>query len=44
MEAAKHGFKKAVIPKANMPKHAMEGMAVYGVSKLSDALDVLEDL
>lgn len=44
MEAAKHGFKKAVVPKANMPKQTLEGMTVYGVSKLSDALAVLEDL
>ncbi|ODP99802.1 MULTISPECIES: DNA repair protein RadA [Salinivibrio] len=44
MEAAKHGFKKAVVPKANMPKQPLEGMQVFGVSKLSDALDVLEDL
>ncbi|OOE58475.1 DNA repair protein RadA [Salinivibrio kushneri] len=44
MEAAKHGFKKAVVPKANLPKQRIERMTVYGVSKLSDALDVLEDL
>lgn len=44
MEAAKHGFKKAVVPKANMPKQPLEGMQVFGVSKLSDALDMLEDL
>ncbi len=43
MEAIKHGFKRAVVPLANAPKKEIEGMKVYGVSKLSDALAVLED-
>ena len=42
-EAAKHGFKKAIIPKANLPKNPIPGMAVIGVGKLADALDVLYD-
>jgi DNA repair protein RadA/Sms len=42
-EAAKHGFKKAIIPKANLPKNPIPGMAVIGVGKLSDALIALED-
>ena len=42
-EAAKHGFKKAIIPKANLPKNPIPGMAVIGVGKLSDALGALED-
>ncbi|MGB1191553.1 MAG: DNA repair protein RadA [Pseudomonadales bacterium] len=37
-EAAKHGFKKAIVPKANMPKQKISGMEVTGVSKLEDAL------
>lgn len=37
-EAAKHGFKKAIVPKANMPKQKIPGMEVTGVSKLEDAL------
>ncbi len=40
-EAAKHGFKRAIVPKANMPKSAIEGMEVIGVTKLSEALDAL---
>lgn len=38
-EAAKHGFRKAIIPAANMPKEAIKGMEVIGVKKLSEALD-----
>jgi len=43
-DAAKHGFKKAVIPKANAPKKAIEGLTIYAVSTLSEALDVLSGL
>lgn len=37
-EAAKHGFKKAIVPKSNMPKDAIEGMKVIGISRLAEAL------
>ncbi len=40
-EAAKHGFKRAIVPRANMPKESMSGMEVIGVSKVAEALDVL---
>ncbi len=40
-EAAKHGFKRAIVPKANVPKERIKGMEVSGVQKLSEALDVL---
>lgn len=40
-EAAKHGFKRAIVPKANMPKHRIEGLEIIGVSKISQALDAL---
>ncbi|MGL5369649.1 MAG: magnesium chelatase domain-containing protein, partial [Plesiomonas shigelloides] len=43
-EAAKHGFKRAIVPIANMPKQPPVGMQVFGVKKLSDALDVFNDL
>jgi DNA repair protein RadA/Sms len=43
-DAAKHGFKKAVIPKANMPKKAIEGLEIHGVSTLSEALDMLAEM
>lgn len=40
-EAAKHGFKRAIVPKGNVPKDAPPGMQVIGVSRLSEALEVL---
>jgi DNA repair protein RadA/Sms len=40
-DAAKHGFKKAVIPKANTPKKVIEGLDIFGVSTLSEMLDIL---
>ncbi|WP_028302507.1 DNA repair protein RadA [Oceanospirillum beijerinckii] len=40
-EAAKHGFQRAIVPKANMPKAQIPGMEVVGVTKLSEALDAL---
>jgi DNA repair protein RadA/Sms len=39
-EAAKHGFKKAIVPKANAPK-CMGGMEIIGVGHLSEALDAI---
>ena len=38
-EAAKHGFKSAVVPEANVPKRPPEGMFVQGVTRLAEALD-----
>lgn len=40
-EAAKHGFKRAIVPKGNAPKNAIPGMEVIAVDKLSEALDAL---
>ena len=42
-EAAKHGFKRAIVPFANKPKSAVENMQVFTVKKLSDALAVLDN-
>ena len=41
VEAAKHGFKRAIVPKANAPKNGIQGMEIIGVSKLSEALNAL---
>ena len=41
-EAAKHGFGKALVPSANVPKHPPEGMQVTGVNRLSEVLDALD--
>lgn len=43
-EAAKHGFKRAIVPYANAPKKAIKGMEVITVKKLSDALDIIGNL
>ncbi|MCW8195865.1 DNA repair protein RadA [Proteobacteria bacterium 005FR1] len=40
-EAAKHGFKRAIVPAANAPRDKIPGMEVVAVKKLSDVLDVL---
>jgi DNA repair protein RadA/Sms len=40
-EAAKHGFKQAVVPEANVPKRPPEGMSVRGVTRLTQVLDAL---
>lgn len=42
-EAAKHGFRKAIVPLANCPKEPIAGMAVVGVRTLEEALDACAD-
>ena len=39
-EAAKHGFKRAIVPLANAPKKAISGMQVTPVRRITEALDV----
>nr|WP_300307023.1 DNA repair protein RadA [Halomonas sp.] len=41
VEAAKHGFTKAIVPRGNVPKTIPPGMEVVAVDKLSEALEVL---
>ena len=38
-EAAKLGFSKALIPRANMPRQPVEGLEIIPVDRLSDALE-----
>ena len=44
-EAAKHGFKRAIVPKANLagslPKDMAKDMELHGVSRLTEALGLL---
>ncbi|MFU8819371.1 MAG: magnesium chelatase domain-containing protein, partial [Desulfurivibrio sp.] len=40
-EAAKHGFKRAIIPKANAPREPIKGLQVTAVAKLAEALETL---
>lgn len=40
-EAAKHGFVKAIVPKANCPKDAIEGMEIIAVTTIAQALEAI---
>jgi len=40
-DAAKHGFKRAIVPKANAPKGGIDGMEIIAVHKLIEALDYI---
>jgi DNA repair protein RadA/Sms len=39
-EAAKQGFRRAIVPAANVPRRAIEGLAVEGVGRLEQALAI----
>jgi DNA repair protein RadA/Sms len=41
-EAAKHGFRRAIVPRANAPKSEIKGMQVLAVSKLAEALAAID--
>lgn len=43
-DAAKHGFKTAVIPKANAPKKPVPGLVIHAVTNLVEALDVVAEI
>jgi DNA repair protein RadA/Sms len=43
-EAAKLGFSIAVIPKANVPKQAIEGMTIVAVERIDEAFNKLREL
>lgn len=43
-EATKHGFTKAIIAKDNNPKKPIDGMQVFAVSNLTEALQALDQL
>ncbi len=40
-EAAKHGFRRAIVPRANVPKKPIAGMEIVGISRLAEALEAL---
>ncbi len=40
-EAAKHGFKSAIVPEANVPRKPPDGMQVRGFTRLDQALEGL---
>jgi DNA repair protein RadA/Sms len=41
-EAAKHGFRRAIVPRGNAPRGEIAGMQVIAVAKLAEALDALD--
>lgn len=43
-EAAKHGFKRAIIPKSNKPKETIDKLTIHAVSNIQEALAVLTEL
>jgi DNA repair protein RadA/Sms len=43
-EAAKLGFTLALIPKANAPKQAIEGLKVVAVERIEQAIDAVRGL
>ncbi len=43
-EAQKHGFKRAIVPNANVPKKNIEGMTVMGVKTIAEAYERLREV
>jgi len=41
-DAAKHGFKHAIVPTANAPRKTIKGIKVVAVQHLSEAIDALK--
>jgi DNA repair protein RadA/Sms len=40
-EAAKHGFRRAIVPRGNAPKSGIKGMEIVTVGRLTEALEAL---
>jgi len=40
-EAVKHGFRRAIVPRGNAPRRAIEGLDIVPVGQLSQALEAL---
>jgi len=43
-EAAKHGFTRAILPRANRPREAIAGTKAFPVASLAEALDAIRDM
>lgn len=41
-EAAKHGFKRAIVPMSNAPRQPIEGLEIHAVNSLKEALSKIE--
>ncbi|MDR1462319.1 MAG: DNA repair protein RadA [Azoarcus sp.] len=42
-EAAKLGFKVAIVPRANLPRQAIPGIDIHGVDRVGQALDIARE-
>jgi DNA repair protein RadA/Sms len=40
-EAAKHGFRRALVPRANLPRQAPEGLDILPAARISEAISAL---
>ncbi len=40
-EAAKHGFRRAIVPRGNAPKQVIDGLEVIAVGRLAEALEAV---
>ena len=43
-EAAKHGFKQAIVPFGNAPKNGMEGMRILAAKTLQEAVEGFKEV
>ncbi|MDR2924478.1 MAG: DNA repair protein RadA [Azoarcus sp.] len=43
-EAAKLGFKTAIVPRANLPRQPIEGIEVHGVDRIEQALEIVREI
>jgi DNA repair protein RadA/Sms len=43
-EAAKLGFSVALVPKANAPKKAVEGLTIHAVERVEQAIEIVRGL
>ncbi|MCL2645009.1 MAG: DNA repair protein RadA, partial [Betaproteobacteria bacterium] len=43
-EAAKLGFKTAIVPRTNLPRQPIAGIAVHGVDRIEQALEVVREI
>jgi DNA repair protein RadA/Sms len=41
-EAAKHGFKRAIVPAGNAPSGKIPGLEIIAVKSLTDALNAID--
>ena len=44
LEASKHGFKTAIVPKGNAPKKPIDGIRVLAAETVREAVDLLQEL